>query len=116
MSSPPPDDFFELGPEHEIPEQPDNFSPLGPEHEIPEQPAVPLPAGGTILQWEAIIEITTPGGERRVQIIRVPREETDTEQDARDKLLLAQIEIESIIAERGGEYDVQADLTSIDAV
>jgi hypothetical protein len=112
MSTPPtgpdnPDDFFPLGPEHEIPSQPGDFFPLGPEHEIPPQ------QGGTAPQWEGSIQIIKPDGEVIEQPIRVPREPGETAQDAWAKIAAAQEEIQRIIAERGGDYDVVAILSDI---
>lgn len=94
MSSPGESDFFELQPEHENPLQPGNYVP----------------------QWEGRIAITKPNGERSEQLIRVPREPGDTDQDVRIKMALAMQEIQNIIAERGGDYDVTTDLTDVEEI
>jgi hypothetical protein len=116
MSSPPPEDFFPLGPEHENPDQPGEFFPLGPEHETPSADIPVQPSFSTNPQWEAKFIITLPSGERQEQFIRVPREETDTDQIALDKIFAAAAEIQAIIAERGGLYDTQVDLSTFEEV
>ena len=115
MSSPP-DDFFPLGPEHENPEEPGDFFPLGPENENPSADIPVIQPFSTTPQWEAKFIVDLPSGERREQFIRVDRMETDTDQDALDRIFLAAAEIQSIIAERGGEYDSQVDLSSLTEV
>lgn len=136
--SPPPDDEFELGPEHEDPDKPGDFFPLGPEHETPaadiqgqDHPVLgepPREAGGIDYreglpkpfgqkdQWEAEITVIKPNGETGKQYVRIDRDENDTEQDIHEKLTLAMIEIQLIIAERGGEYDAKMDISSITPV
>lgn len=116
MSSPSPDDFFPLGPEHENPEEPGDFFPLTPETENLGQLGNPALQGGYLPQWQAAMRVTKPNGEVSSQNIRVAREEGDTEMDIRIKLAMHASEIQQIIAERGGDYDVTIDITSIEAI
>lgn len=77
----------------------------------PGAPTPPLLPGGTLAQWEAQLDIVLPDGERQTQHIRVDRLPGDTDDDVRLRIIAAALEIQTIIAERGGQYDVQTSVT-----